>query len=265
MLSGPELGGRTVTAAQLFDPDPPIGRADARAVPLADNAAAATVTSPPYWGLRDYRAGPDELGRGTLDEYVADMVAVGRDVARYQRPDGTWWLNLGDTYAGAGGDYQEGGRKTGRNRYRQGDSGLPGPQQLLVPHRVALALQADGWLLRKTIVWDKCGVRPEDPAYVRRPFDAHEFVFMLVRSPGYRYWPQRFPEGWGDVWRIPPSWGVNHEAPMPIELANRCIRLSTSRPLVDHPVPAPLHVRWPPTAIRPHPPRQGQDHDTRRR
>lgn len=219
-----------MTAAHLFDPDPPVLAADARDLPLADSTAATVVTSPPYWGLRNYSAGPTEIGRGTLDEYVTDLVDAGREIRRILEPRGTWWLNLGDTYAGsggAGGDYQEGGRKAGRARFRQGDSGLPGPQQCGVPWRVALALQADGWLIRKAIVWDKCQVRPEPPAHVRRPFDAHELVFMLVRSPGYRYYPRRFPEGWGDVWRIPPSIGVHHEAPMPVGLAGRCIALST--------------------------------------
>lgn len=219
-----------MTAAHLFHADPPIVKADARHLPLPDSTAAACVTSPPYWGLRNYEAGPGEIGRGDLDSYVADLVDVGRELRRVLRADATWWLNIGDTYAGsggAGGDYQEGGRKAGRTRFRQGTSGLPGPQQCGVPWRVALALQADGWLIRKAIVWDKCGVRPEDPRHVRRPFDAHELVFMLVRSRGYRYYPRRFDEGWGDVWRIPPSMGVKHDAPMPVELAVRCIALTT--------------------------------------
>ena len=135
------------------------------------------VTSPPYWGLRDY--GHDaQIGlEPTPDEYVAQLVAVFREVRRVLRDDGTLWLNIGDSYAGSWGNQ---GRKQERgtqrpingemlskvhdNRYpSQGSntgkipegSGLKPKDLVGIPWRVALALQADGWWLRSDIVWTK--------------------------------------------------------------------------------------------------------------
>ena len=89
-------------------------------IPLADESVQCVVTSPPYWGLRDYGVS-DQLGlEPTPDKFVENMVAVFREVWRVMRPDGTLWLNLGDSYygsGGAGGDYNKGGLKSGRPRY----------------------------------------------------------------------------------------------------------------------------------------------------
>lgn len=118
------------------------------------------VTSPPYWGLRDY--GVDgQLGRErTPEEYVARMVEVFAEVRRVLRKDGTLWLNLGDCYG-------------------------PGKQLLGLPWRVALALQQDGWLLRQEIIWHKANPLPESAQ--DRPTRSHEQVFLLARAPKYFY------------------------------------------------------------------------------
>jgi len=118
------------------------------------------VTSPPYWGLRDYGIGEKGLGlEPTPELFVEAMVAVFREVRRVLRKDGTVWLNLGDSF---------------------GDKQLQG-----IPWRVAFALQADGWYLRSDIIWAKPNPMPE--SVTDRPTKAHEYVFLLSKSPRYYY------------------------------------------------------------------------------
>jgi DNA modification methylase len=134
---------------------------------MPDESVHCCVTSPPYWGLRDYGDG-GQLGLETTpEEYVENIVAVFREVRRVLRDDGTLWLNLGDTYA----------------------SGLaPGLKQkdlVGIPWRVAFALQADGWWLRSDIIWNKPNPMPESTQ--DRPTCAHEHIFLLSRSKTYYY------------------------------------------------------------------------------
>lgn len=178
--------------------------ADARRIPLADESVDCIVTSPPYWGLRDYgdprqlglEPRPDCLGWATGERcgacYVCGMVAVFRELRRVLKRRGTAWLNLGDSYAGAAATGYRPGAVPGSGgdqhgaRNRNGVGAVPGlkPKDLvMVPHRVALALQADGWWVRSDIVWAKPNPMPES---VRdRPTKAHEFVFLLARSDDY--------------------------------------------------------------------------------
>jgi len=118
------------------------------------------VTSPPYWGLRDYGVA-GQLGlEETPEEYVAGMVDVFRQVKRVLRDDGTLWLNLGDSYG-------------------------PGKQLMGMPWKLALALQQDGWILRQDIIWHKPNPMPES---VRdRTTKAHEYIFLLSKSSKYYY------------------------------------------------------------------------------
>ena len=150
------------------------------------------VTSPPYWGLRDY--GVDgQLGlEPTPEEYVANLVEVFREVRRVLRDDGTLWLNLGDTYAGSWGsashDINGKARRTGTNRrpptsYKQ--KGLKPKDLVGIPWRVAFALQADGWYLRSDIIWHKPNPMPE--SVTDRPTKAHEYIFLLSKSQKYYY------------------------------------------------------------------------------
>jgi DNA modification methylase len=153
------------------------------------------VTSPPYWGLRDYGVA-GQLGlEATPEEYVEAIVAVFREVRRVLRDDGTLWLNLGDSYAGARGGAQ------GKNsaflsreacvngtRERGFDRVAPGlkPKDLVgIPWRVAFALQADGWWLRSDIIWSKPNPMPE--SITDRPTKAHEYLFLLAKSERYFY------------------------------------------------------------------------------
>lgn len=198
-------------------------------IPLADGTVQAIVTSPPYFGLRRYGYSPLEIGAGTLDQYVDDMRKVGERLWHVLKDDGLFWLNIGDTAVGsggAGGDYNRGGSKEGRPRWRQGETGLNGPQWSLVPSKVAIGLQEDGWLVRSWIVWDKRGLRPEDEKHVRRPLVAHEVILMLAKQRSYKYFPGENPDK-GDVWRFRPASRSSFLAPFPEDLPERCIRMST--------------------------------------
>ena len=150
------------------------------------------VTSPPYWGLRDY--GHDgQIGlESTPEAYVARMVEVFREVRRVLREDGTCWVNLGDSYNGIGGPGKQNGGPIGptaaiaiEGTKGRRISGLKPKDLCGIPWRVAFALQADGWWLRQDIIWHKPNPMPES---VRdRCTKAHEYVFLLTKSERYYY------------------------------------------------------------------------------
>lgn len=148
------------------------------------------VTSPPYWGLRDYgHAGQIGL-EDTPEAYVARMVEVFREVRRVLREDGTLWLNLGDSYNGSGGIGGAGKQHTSqgcvtRPDNRAGWSGLKPKDLVGIPWRVAFALQADGWWLRQDIIWHKPNPMPE--SVTDRCTKAHEYVFLMAKSERYFY------------------------------------------------------------------------------
>lgn len=171
---------------------------------MADQSVNCCVTSPPYFGLRDY-GHPGQIGlEATPDAYVAKMVEVFREVRRVLRDDGTLWLNLGDSYAAqrggsampaetlAGGVSGQGDKDAKRGResaylpHRNAASlGLKHKDLIGIPWRVAFALQADGWYLRQDIIWSKPNPMPES---VRdRCTKAHEYIFMLSKSARYYY------------------------------------------------------------------------------
>ena len=158
---------------------------------LPDGSVDCCVTSPPYWGLRDY--GEDgQMGlESTPDEYVAGMVAVFAEVRRVLSDDGTLWLNLGDSYAsnpasgGASSPLLNGPQNATPSRAYTRPAGLKPKDLVGIPWRVAFALQADGWYLRSDIIWSKPNPMPES---VRdRPTKAHEYVFLLSKSQRYHY------------------------------------------------------------------------------
>jgi DNA modification methylase len=165
---------------------------------LPDASVHCCVTSPPYWGLRDY--GHDgQIGlEATPEAYVARMVEVFREVRRVLRDDGTCWVNLGDSYGGGSLGRNDAGRNIGGRGGNKEGSGNPGrqgaveiatglkPKDLVgIPWRVAFALQADGWWLRQDIIWHKPNPMPES---VRdRCTKAHEYVFLLTKSERYYY------------------------------------------------------------------------------
>ena len=224
--------------------------ADARHIPLRDESVQCCVTSPPYWGLRDYgtakwdggddacdhKGAPlcsdksglagytseniklrnwsvpyrDACGKcgavrkdsqlgleKTPEEYVANLVAVFREVRRVLKADGVLWLNLGDSYSGGmqgradklgGGGLYEGGQTGWREEMvkpRKVPNGYKPKDLVGIPWRVAFALQADGWYLRSDIIWSKPNPMPESVA--DRPTKAHEYIFLLTKSAKYYY------------------------------------------------------------------------------
>jgi len=164
---------------------------------LPAQSVHTVVTSPPYFGLRDY--GTDgQIGlEPTPDEFVAALVAVFREVRRVLRDDGTVWLNLGDSYAASTTDLGGGrhdakvaalGRELAADGRRQGSRLAPGlkPKDLIgIPWMVAFALRADGWYLRSDIIWSKPNPMPE--SVTDRPTKSHEYVFLLSKGPRYFY------------------------------------------------------------------------------
>lgn len=168
---------------------------------MPDETVQCVVTSPPYFGLRDYGVAGQIGLEPTVDEFVQALVDVFREVRRVLRPDGTLWLNLGDSYngsGGAGGDYGPGGLKEGQPRYpgRRLD-GLKPKDLIGVPWRVAFALQADGWYLRSDIIWHKPNPMPE--SVTDRPTKSHEYLFLLGKSPQYYYDADAIREPHADV------------------------------------------------------------------
>jgi len=168
---------------------------------LPDESVHCVVTSPPYWGLRDYGA-EGQLGlEATPEQYVENMVAVFREIRRVLRKDGTVWLNLGDSYATGAGSYrnpgsdvspiEHGGKQAYTKDYARAQPNrmpIPGlkPKDLTgIPWRVAFALQADGWWLRSDIIWSKPNPMPE--SVTDRPTKAHEYIFLLSKSQTYYY------------------------------------------------------------------------------
>ncbi|WP_234729402.1 DNA-methyltransferase [Acidocella facilis] len=144
------------------------------------------VTSPPYFGLRDYGVAGQIGLEQTPDEYIAEMITVFRKVHRVLRDDGTLWLNLGDSYA-SGGHKTHGYDKKlpARVTETRPRDGAKQKDLLMIPARVALALQADGWWLRSDIIWHKANSMPE--SVTDRPTCAHEHVFLFTKRAKYFY------------------------------------------------------------------------------
>ena len=157
---------------------------------MPDESVQCCVTSPPYWGLRDYGV-EGQLGlEKTPGEFIANMVAVFEEVRRVLREDGTCWVNIGDSYANpsqpGGGDPTIGSRNVGTSKYRPSMApGLKPKDLCLIPFRLAIALQEAGWYVRSDIIWAKPNPMPES---VRdRPTKAHEYVFLLSKAARYFY------------------------------------------------------------------------------
>jgi DNA modification methylase len=160
---------------------------------LPDQSIHCCITSPPYFGLRDYGIDGQIGLEQTPEAFVAEMVAVFREVRRVLREDGTLWLNLGDSYA-ANRSYQvfstKGGPKHGIGQGVGGRGsvvpcGLKQKDLIGIPWRVAFALQADGWYLRQDIIWHKPNPMPE--SVTDRCTKAHEYLFLLTKSERYYF------------------------------------------------------------------------------
>ena len=156
---------------------------------LPEQSVNTCITSPPYWGLRNYQE-EEQLGlEDTPEEFVESLVKVFREVKRVLRDDGTVWLNLGDSYS-------SGGRTTTTNQTLRGDKdygvtrpkpskGIKPKDLIGIPWRVAFALQADGWYLRQDIIWHKPNPMPE--SVKDRCTKAHEYIFLLSKNKKYYF------------------------------------------------------------------------------
>lgn len=165
-----------------------------------DNLVDTIITSPPYWGLRDYGV-EGQLGlEKTPDEYVSKMVEIFRELKRVLKKEGTCWLNLGDSYANNGpGSWGSSDKSTLTTGSKMGawapgkkigitpprNSGLKSKDLVGIPWRVAFSLQADGWYLRQDIIWHKPNPMPE--SVTDRCTKSHEYVFLLTKSSKYYY------------------------------------------------------------------------------
>ena len=158
---------------------------------IADGTVQTCITSPPYWGLRDY-GHEGQIGlEQTPQQYVDQMVDVFREVRRVLADDGTVWLNLGDSYCGTGnkGEHKDPKYADGRNAQAVAINnkidGLKSKDLVGIPWRVAFALQDDGWYLRQDIIWHKPNPLPE--SVTDRCTKAHEYLFLLTKQPRYYF------------------------------------------------------------------------------
>lgn len=209
---------------------------DARQVlaSLPSHAYRCCVTSPPYWGLRDYGTVEQIGSESSVDDYVVNLVEVFHEVRRVLTPDGTLWLNLGDSYTSGNRTWRDSDRKNPARamHYRPPTpEGLKAKDLVGVPWRVAFALQAEGWFLRSDIVWHKPNCQPE--SVKDRPTRAHEYIFLLSISEQYYYDYEAIKEpgispgtlrNRRTVWTIPTQpFADAHFATFPPELVAPCV------------------------------------------
>ena len=160
---------------------------------LPDGLARCIVTSPPYFGLRDYGADGQIGAEASVGEYVDRMVELFRELRRVLADDGTLWLNLGDSYNAKPGQRKVTDKAGAKQQSKRGstgspsinEAGMPAKGLLGVPWRVALAMQDDGWILRSDIIWHKPNPMPE--SVTDRPTKSHEYLFLFSKKPHYYY------------------------------------------------------------------------------
>lgn len=202
---------------------------------MPDENFNCIVTSPPYWGLRDYGV-PGQIGaEATIDDYITDLVRLFRNARRTLVDDGTLWLNIGDSYTSGGRTWRD---TDAKNKGRGMDYRPPTPRGLKpkdligVPWKLAFALQADGWYLRTDIIWNKPNCQPE--SVKDRPTRSHEYVFLFSKSERYYYdWqaimepaadPKKRSKNRRTVWNINTEpYPGSHFAVYPKSLVRLCV------------------------------------------
>ncbi len=202
-------------------------------VRLPPASIQCAVTSPPYWGLRDYQL-PGQIGLDeTLPQFLNRLVAIFGEVRRVLKDDGSLWLNIGDGFTSGNRGWRAPDKK---NRARAMSTrpdtpeGLKPKDLLGIPWRLAFRLQEDGWYLRSDIVWHKPNAMPE--SVKDRPTRAHEFLFLLTKDEKYHYDHAAILEENGrnrrSVWSVntQPS-SVDHFAAFPVKLITPCVLAST--------------------------------------
>lgn len=155
---------------------------------LPDNFYSSCITSPPYWGKRDYGYNGQLGAEATLEEYINNLVSIFRTLRNKLRDDGTFWLNIGDSYTSGNRTWRASDKKNparGMSYRPQTPLGLKPKDLIGIPWRVALALQKDGWYLRSDIIWYKPNCQPE--SVKDRPTQSHEYIFLFSKSEDYFY------------------------------------------------------------------------------
>jgi site-specific DNA-methyltransferase (cytosine-N4-specific) len=200
---------------------------------LPSDSVQCAVTSPPYWGLRDYNI-PDQIGlESTLPQFINRLRTVFAELRRVLRPDGVFWLNIGDGYTSGNRGWRAPDKK---NPARAMDvrpdtpDGLKPKDLLGIPWRLAFALQDDGWYLRADIIWNKPNAMPE--SVKDRPTRAHEYLFMFTKDERYLYDRNAIldPNGRNcrSVWNVhTQGYAGAHFATFPPKLIEPCIKSST--------------------------------------
>lgn len=197
------------------------------------------ITSPPYWGLRDYDH-PDQIGaESLLEDYLADLVSLFREVRRTLSDDGTFWLNIGDAYTSGGRTWRAPDKKNpGRAMSYRPDTpdGLKPKDLIGLPWRLAFALQADGWYLRSDIIWNKPNCQPE--SVKDRPTRSHEYIFLFSKSDRYYFDREQIMEpsiGNSGKKNRRSVWNINtegfkgaHFAVFPPKLVELCVLAGTA-------------------------------------
>lgn len=204
------------------------------------NTFQCCITSPPYWGLRDYDFENQIGSEDTVDEYIEHLVTVFREVRRTLREDGTLWLNIGDCYTSGGRTWRAPDKKNPARtmHYRPATPEGLKPKDLIgVPWKVAFALQRDGWYLRSDIVWHKPNCQPE--SVKDRPTRSHEYLFLMTKAEDYYYDHEAIREpanGCGQMRNRRTVWNINtegfkgaHFAVFPPGLVRLCLLASTRR------------------------------------
>jgi site-specific DNA-methyltransferase (adenine-specific) len=203
---------------------------------LPDESVQCVVTSPPYWGLRDYGIHGQIGLEETLAGFINTLTGVFAQVRRILKRDGTLWLNIGDGYTSGNRGWRAPDKK---NPNRAMSTRPDNPPELKdkdllgVPWRLAFALQADGWYLRSDVIWHKPNAMPE--SVKDRPTRSHEYLFMFSREESYRYYSESVQESAENggtrnrrsVWSINTSPSNGHVAAFPPELVLPCIQAST--------------------------------------
>ncbi len=206
---------------------------------LPDDHFRCCVTSPPYWGLRDYEVTGQIGAEDDVNEFIRGLVDLFREVRRTLTPDGSLWLNIGDSFTSGGRTWRDPDKKNPARgmRYRPPTPEGLKPKDLVgVPWRLAFALQADGWYLRSDIVWNKPNCQPE--SVKDRPTRSHEYLFLLTKSERYFYNHKAVqePAANGKLRNRRSVWSINtqpfsgaHFAVFPPALVEPCI-LAGSEP-----------------------------------
>ena len=204
---------------------------------LPDGVVRCAVTSPPYWGLRDYKIAGQIGLEPTLGEFIKQLVTVFEEVKRVLSDDGTFWLNIGDGYTSGNRGYRAADKKNpARAMSVRPDTpeGLKPKDLQGISWRLAFALQEAGWYLRSDIVWNKPNAMPE--SVKDRPTRSHEYLFMLTKSEKYFYDFQAIqeigvngqPRNRRSVWNVKTqSFAEAHFATFPAALIEPCILAST--------------------------------------